>query len=205
MKRYLAMTVFAIIMIGTASCAWGSVVFIDFNDGTGDGDAVGDFYAVLGITFADAAWSDRFAGRPGASSPFHLNSLSASGFPKIENPILGFFSSPVDMVMISAIDVGFNDARLDAYDSITGGNLIATSTYEGLTEIGNTLTDIDTGILSVSVPGIRRIELYQPNLNTSVDGVGFDSLAFNIVPEPASSLILLGMGSIATLRRHRRT
>ncbi len=162
MKRLLATTMFALVLT-TTSGSQGAVVSIDFNDGTADGNAIGGFYGSFGITFSDAVWSDRFVGRPGTSSPFHLDSLSTPELPKANNPIVGVFSSPVDMVSISAVDVGFNDARLDAYDAAIGGNLIATSTYEGVTMLGNTLTSADTGILSVAEPGILRIELYQQN------------------------------------------
>ncbi len=204
MKRLLATTMFVLALAATPS-AQGGLISIDFNDGTGDGDAIGSFYAALGITFVEAVWSDRFDGRPGTSSPFHLDSLSTPELPKIDNPIIGLFSSSVDMVSISAIDVGFNDARLDVYDAITGGNLIGTSTYTGLTEFGNTLTGIDTGVLSVSVSGIRRIELYQPNSGISNDGMAFDNLSFNVVPEPTSiTMVLVVFAGVFAIRSRQR-
>ncbi len=190
------------------STAHGGIISIDFDDGTGDGLEIGNFYQSLGITFIDAAWNDAFDTRPGSSSPFQLGSLSSSSQPKAGTPIVGVFSFDVDMVSISAIDVGFNDAQLDVYDSAVGGTLIASSIFEGVTELGNTGAGQDTGVLSVAVSGIRRFEIYQPKSDTPFDGVLFDNLSFNeanVVPEPATYGLFLAMLGIGVCRRSRRS
>ncbi|WP_425400713.1 PEP-CTERM sorting domain-containing protein [Aeoliella sp.] len=191
--RFLG-TIASVFLIVPAS--YGQLVSIDFDDGQGTGIAIDNFYDALGVSFQGAFWDDIFDGRPGTSSPLQVGSSDGARQPKAGNPIIALFSAPVDSVSISAIDVGFNDAQLDAYDS--ADNLVGSSTYEGLSELGNTLTAQDTSVLSVSGEDIRRIEFYQPLSVVSNDGVGFDNLTFNIVPEPGTLglavLTLLGFG-----------
>jgi hypothetical protein len=103
------------------------------------------------------------------------------------------------MVSISGIDVGFNGVRIDAYDAVVGGNLIASDTYIGTSPGGNTLTPADTHVLQVNVAGIRRFELYEPLSANDFDGVTFDNLTFDLepVPEPATWVAgVLGIGGI---------
>lgn len=192
------------IALSTTSAVQSDIVNIDFDDGTGAGMEIGNFYDSLGVSFSDAQWGSEFDGRPGTSSSFQIDSLSTPQFPKSNSPITATFSVLVDMVSISAIDVGFNDARLDAYDQLVGGNLIGSSTYEGLSLLGNTFTNIDTGVLTVSGNGIRRIEIYQPNSSVSNDGVSFDNLSYNVVPEPASIPLMVTFFVVGTMLQRRR-
>ena len=73
MKSLLAITGLTIVLAFSPTVR-ADLVDIDFNDGTGNGIAIDDFYASLGITFENARWSDRFSGRPGTSAPLHLDS-----------------------------------------------------------------------------------------------------------------------------------
>jgi hypothetical protein len=184
-------------------------VAIDFDDGTGDGDAIGSFYAGLGATFPNGVWFEDMtpaAPRPGVSPPFELRHDTLGSQPTSADPIVIVFSSSVSQVEIDAIDVGFNDARLDAYDAVGGGSLVGFDVYEGTTSLGNEGDADDTDRLSVTAAGIRRVELYQPLAVQGNDGLSFDDLAFT-VPEPAS-WVLLGSNLTAlawiVLRRRAR-
>jgi len=193
--KYMNLPSFFLLSVCLFSGSASAATSIDFDDGISAGDPIGNFYSDLGITFLNAEWSDRFNGRPGTSSPFRLSSVDSGNQPKVSSPIIGIFSSPVDMVSISAIDVGFNDARIDVYDAINGGNLLGFDLYEGVSPLGNTFNPQDTEILSVSASGIMRFELYQPKSEVRNDGVAWDNLTYNPmtpVPEPSTSLLALG-------------
>ena len=176
---------------------------ISFDDGTA-GDAIGTFYATLGITFSNASWAFPAPGFGiGGSTGLVLEDVTDNGFnppysPTSTTPIVGAFSSPQDFVSILGVDVGAAGMELDAYDA--GGNLLGSPQFYGT---GSGVGMFQT--LSVSAPGIVRFDLYQPSPNRS-DGVAFDNLTFNADPptsetddvgiEPGT-WILLGSGLVA--------
>lgn len=178
---------------------------ITFDDGTA-GNAIGTFYATLGITFSNASWAFPAPGFGiGGSTGLVLEDVTDNGFnppysPTSTTPIVGAFSSPQDFVSILGVDVGAAGMELDAYDA--GGNLLGSPQFYG--------TGSGVGIfqtLSISAPGIVRFDLYQPAPNRS-DGLAFDNLSFNADPstpvtddvgiEP-STWILIGSGLLALI------
>lgn len=189
MKRWLLTAV----ILALSSNAIAATVTINFDDVglSSDGDPIDNHYSALGVTFSNAEWNDRFDTRPGTTSLFQITSVADGEFPKSSNPLIAVFDGIVDMVSISAIDVGFNDSRIDAYDAVVGGNLIGFDVYEGLTEFGNSLGLGDTSILTIAVAGIRRIELYQPKSDSTADGTGWDNLEYSISPVPVPAAIWL--------------
>ena len=135
--KHLTMAVIGLTI--TAASAHASTT-IGFEDATGDGIAIGNSYLSQGLTFSNAKWY-KYTGtpRPGQSGEFGILSIADGSFPKSGDPIVGVFTSPVDMVSIQAIDVGFNNATLDVYDAAAGGNKLGSVTYSGHSELGNTL------------------------------------------------------------------
>ena len=146
-------------------------VSIDFEDGVSNA-AIDAFYADHGVTFSQAKWRDLGQIVPGISGTFVLRHLQANLLPKMNDPIVGVFTgAAASMVSINAVDVGGNGARIDAYDSVSGGIQLAT---DMALDTGNTF---DT--LTVSASGIVRFELYQPLSDFDpFDGVEWDDLSF---------------------------
>ena len=175
-------------------------ITIDFDDGTLH-TAVGSFYSGLGVTFTNAGWESNFGGLAGSSNPFTIGCLVCRR-PFRENdstqPIIFNFSQPVSSVSIVGIDVGSQGARADAYDANTAGNLVDFDEAFG----------IDAGVgqyftLTVAGASIRRVELYQPLIDETQEGLLWDNLSFTFaVPEPTVVPLLgLGFAGLVT-RRH---
>ena len=111
---------------------------MNFDDGT-DGAYIGGFYGSSGVIFSNAYWFpnlSRNTGQPfdGASpGAFCFDRYapdSNNGFPQIvypSDPIIVLFTAPVTNVTVIALDVGDAGAEMDAYDSVVGGNLVATN------------------------------------------------------------------------------
>ena len=208
--KHLTMAVIGLTI--TAASAHASTT-IGFEDATGGGNAIGNFYLSQGLTFSNAKWYAFPDTRPGQSGNFGMLDVDHNGKPKIDSPIVGVFTSPVDMVSIQAIDVGYNDARLDVYDAQVGGNKLGSVTYQGFTALGNEGDANDTSLLQLSFAGIMRFELYQPVSNqdgSPNDGVLFDTLSFNVqetspVPLPtALPLLLSGLGGLGFMGWRRK-
>ena len=193
----------SLVLFGVVPAAHAAMININFNDGQAEAP-IHDFYSSFGITFVNAKWSTSFTEpRPGVSAPLILSSISDDSQMKETNPILGIFTSSVNSITISAIDVGYNDARIDAYDA--AGNLVGFDFYEGLSPIGNTMTPQDTSVLSVSGAGIVCFELYQPMSVEARDGLGWDNLSFKPVPVPATILLFgTGIAGLAGTRLRRK-
>jgi len=167
---------------------------IDFDDGVA-GTQVGSFYGPLGVTFTRARFADNL-GLAGSSGTLSVQSTSGSLIPPA-SAIVATFDEPQRMVSITGLDVGINGIRLDAFDSTSGGALVATDQFIG--------SGVGIGVfstISVSAPTIVRVEFYQPQ-SVTVDGVLFDDLNFQQAPEP-SSLIVMGMGLMALAKVLRR-
>lgn len=181
----------------------GGVVLITFDDGgLSDNDPVGNTYADLWARFPNGIGSDRFTGRPGVSGELMLWHDGLLSMPTPDDPIVIEFDRPLSRVDVSAIDVGFNDARLDCFDA--AGVLVGWSIYEGLTPLGNELDQNDTAVLSVSASAIRRATLYQPVFEEFNDGTGFDDLRLTYagcsladVAEPFGTLDLTDVTAFA--------
>jgi hypothetical protein len=159
----------ALLLFLVASCN-ADLVSISFNDGS-SGETIGSFYESSGIVFENAAWA-------GTTPSIFIVDLSGPWMPTKENPLKGLFTTIVDYVSITAFDVGFNGARMDVYDSTSGGSPLYSA------EIPPCTSGSTTATLTAEVPGIRRFELYQPYTN-NMEWVGWDNLKFNpILGEP---------------------
>lgn len=163
----------AVLGLALASASPAAATLIDFNDGT-PGAAVAGAYSSIGIEFSNAEWTS--TSLEGSSPPVALYSQNepfGSVIPDTAR-VVGVFEVPVDTVSITALDVGERGARIEAYDSEVGGALLGWDELSGSgSGVGNYAT------LIVAAPGIRRIELFQPNdIPESGDGVQFDDLAF---------------------------
>ncbi len=186
--------------------AFSALVNIGFDDGAGNGVLIEDFYASLGADFQKAVWfqdTTPLAPRPGSTPPFEIRHADTGSQPKSTDPIVILFSHPVSMVTITAIDVGFNDAQMDAYDSVAGGILLDSSTYEGVTALGNEGDANDTGILTVAGGAIQRVELFQPFSVQANDGLSFDNLSFLPIPEPSSVICVSCFVALCCRRRQQ--
>ena len=183
-------------MIGAAAAA----VTIDFNDGV-NGSDVGAFYSSLGVSFSNAEWNDLAAGYAPdpLSTGLRLVADGANLQPKLGSPIVATFTIDIYSASIIANSVNANGARVVAYDSVSGGNVVDAHEVIGIS--GNTSATANF-TLNVSGSGIRRLEFFQPR-SVESEGVLFDNLTFDTVPEP-SSMLLLGIGSLSVLRLRRR-
>lgn len=178
MNRHASLLAAAIGLLLAAVPAGATLV--DFNDGTA-GDAIDDAYAPLGLTFTNAEWAP--TSLEGSSPPLSLYSQNepfGSVIPDTAR-IVGVFAQPVDEVSITALDVGEQGARMEAYDAEVGGVLLGSDVHGGTgSGVGNYKR------LVIEAAGIRRIELYQPvDVPGSGDGVQFDDLEFPAAATPA--------------------
>ncbi len=165
------------------------LVFIDFNDGSHNQD-VGGFYSSLGVTFQNAKFIDNDVTLDGGSPPIAI--IGTQGLYPFEDRIIALFDDPLSNLSIVALGLGANGIQIDAYDSIIGGNLIDTDQAFGSGFGRGNFEEI-----SVNGPGIRRVEIYQPQIILN-DAVALDNLTFETsVPEPTSlaiwSLLALGV------------
>ncbi len=203
LRRAFLISVFPL-LISVTGQVQADLVTIDFNDGT-VGNPINAFYSSNHTTFSNAEWY--FFSGAGASDSDGLDIrsiLNGTAIPPTD-PIVATFDISLDLVTILAVDVGELGAQLDVFDSVTGGNLLGSDSAFGVGGgVDNNL------ILSVSSAGIRRIELYQPNrINlTQGDGVRFDNLTIQTIPEPSSLLFcaicVIGAAGIRCAQRRRR-
>ena len=194
MFKYLTMAAAAAVVFsagfsGTAQATYICVnppITINFDD-LGDRVAVTDQYP--GVTFAN---TETFAFSGTTSLPNAIQAIDGGTVPSIDRPLVATFSRAADLVRLQGIDVGENGIRIDAYDAAVGGNLLAFDSFIGTGPGGGV-----NHLLSVSAPGIFRVEFYQP-LSPHLEGVLWDDFTFRTaaVPEP-SALALLGFGLLA--------
>ena len=177
---------------------------LDFNDGTNLSD-IGSFYSALGVSFTTGEWNSTNAAGvvyDPLSTGLRLSGDSSGGNqfrPKQTNPISFTFAFEVSNVSLIANNVNENGARIDLYDSVTGGNLVGTNAVFGAQ--GNLESNF---VLGASGIGVRRVEIYQPG-SFSQEGVVFDNLTFDAspIPEPSSAM-LLGIGCLGVFHRSSR-
>lgn len=177
-----------------------AATLIEFNDGTGDGAAVGSFYSGLGVTFSNGEWASFDIGyvpHPD-STGLRIVGDGANFLPKVGTPISFTFSGPQNVVSVIANSVNANGARMDLYDAEVGGSLISFDEVVGASGALNS-----NFVLTASGSGIRRVELYQP-FSVETEGVLFDNLEFSAIPEPSQG-VLIGVAALAAVLRRRRS
>jgi hypothetical protein len=194
MKRIPVFLCVAVLLGGVSTAARAD--FIDFDDGT-DGLPVGSFYP--GVTFSNAQWTGN-QGLPGSSGPLGIIPITYDVwmYHWLEaNAVIATFNSPTSGVSVVGLDVGMNGLTLNAYDAAVGGNLIASSTVYGLTELG--IGEFYT--VAVNAPGILRVEMFQPG-DTYQDGIILDNFSFGVVPAPSALVLLIsGLAGVGAIRR----
>lgn len=168
---------------------------IHFDDGL-EGSSVNNFYQPQGVTFTNAVWTSNF-GLIGSSGALGIR--HTAGYQWFSaNPIIASFASGVSMVSVDGIDVGLNGLRINAYDAVTGGNLVSFQQVFG--------SNIGVGeFFQVKATGtnIKRVEIFQV-ANVAGDGILLDNFRFEAasVNTPASiALFTLGMAGLLVARR----
>lgn len=187
------------VLLGALAGGANAATLVNFNDGTAAGSEIGSFYSTLGVVFTNGEWSNVSGFTPHPDSDGLMLVGNGGNYqPKAGNPIRFVFTTPMTTVSIIANNVNANGARIDIYDSEVGGNLINFDQVVGPSGSLNS-----NFILTASGAEIRRVELYQP-FSTESEGVLFDNLEFDSIPEPSTTL-LLGFGFLGlTFRRSRR-
>lgn len=169
-------------------------ITIDFDD-LGSGVVVGDHYADLGVTFQNAV-TNSYGTLPGGSDPTSISHTGLGYQPTPANPIEAFFSSTIDTVSLTGVDVGGNGFMLSAFAA--DNTLLATDEVFGTgAGVGEFFT------LSLFAEGISYIQFSQVTTGYG-DGVVFDNLVFDTVSvaEPSSVLLLcIGLISLGITRR----
>ena len=188
---------FLILLCGATARA--NPIVIDFEDGTA-GNAIGSFYAGLGVTFSNAQFVSAF----GFPQPSNLSFTAVSG-PGPSNPIIINFATLQSEVTLTAIDLSQQGFLLRAFDA--SGAFLGQAGFASGAPVGVPIT------FSVifATPRISFVELFQPlNISGTSGGVVFDNLKIDNatglvpVPEPAT-LILLGGGLVGpVLAAYRR-
>ena len=163
-----------ILALTTLGAGGSGAVTIDFEDGT-SGAIIDNFYAAVGVSFVDARFNDLGTTVPGMSGTILITHSRSGNEPKPDQPLIGIFTGARPaQVSVTAVDVGANGARLDAYDALQGGSVLDWDEFVGT---GNGTNQFAT--LIVDAEGIGRFELYQP-LSVEQDGVEWDTLLFQI-------------------------
>lgn len=177
----------------------GQAVTINFDDGQPNDTAIGGYYAGLGVTFSNANWGSNFglAGSSGSQWVYHSTDYYQ---PQQSNPITAVFAVGQSTVTLRGVDVGFNGYRIRAFDATSGGSQVDTDVVFGTTDWGvGEYYD-----LTVTGPGnIRRIEFSQDTNVGGGDGMGFDDLVYDAVPEPGTFAVF-GAALLMLAKKRRK-
>lgn len=170
---------------------------IDFNDGA-SGAAITNQYSALGVNFSNARYDgfvspdEAGVGAGGLKLVGGGNGGDSVFAPKQANPIVITFDFAVSNFSITALNVGANGARAEAYDA--SGNLVSFAQGFGVgTGVSN------HPLLTLAAMSITRVQLFQP-LSGLTEGMLWDNLNFtaaSAVPVPAAAWLfgsaLLGL------------
>jgi hypothetical protein len=164
---------------------------IDFNDGI-NGNTITNQYSGLGVTFSNARYDSFISSGEGTVGAGGLklvgNGVGGDSIysPKQNNPIVVTFDFGITSFNITALNVGANGARIEAYDSQIGGNLLDFDEDFG-TGVGGS----NHPLLTISATSIFRVLLFTP-LSVQTEGMLWDNVSFtpsSVVPVPAALLM----------------
>jgi hypothetical protein len=183
----------------SAATVQANPIVIDFEDGTA-GNAIGSFYAGLGVTFSNAQFVSA-SGFPGLSN-LGFNGVSGPG---PSNPIIINFAALQSVVTLTAVDLSQQGFLLRAFDA--NGGFLGQAGFASGAPFGVPITfSVTTGTRRISF-----VEIFQPlNLAGTSGGVVFDNLKIDnatdlvTVPEPATLLLLSGGLVAPVLAAYRR-
>lgn len=214
MRKSMLALVATLLFLGSTVFTQARATSITFDDGI-SGDQIDSFYASASITFQNATWFPNFVGtiyvNGDATAPLYFSSTSSGGFNSAADPIVLLFDSPQTQVEVLAVNIGFGGARIEAFDSTTGGSLVGSDQAVGVTEIGEMsigggFFENEEFLLSVTAPSISRVEFFRP-IPSANDGIFFDNLAFQSTSVPTPSpfaLVLTGLSIVVPIVRKRR-
>jgi hypothetical protein len=185
-----------IMLFGLSLSAQAYTLNLDFNDGVA-GTSVGATYAGQGATFTNAEFSNLSTGYvpDPASTGLRIVGTGQNLQPKSSNPLIVVFDQAIREASLIANNVNANGARIDAYDSPVGGNLVTFDQVVGSSGLLNS-----NFTLSLTGNGIRRLEFYQP-FSIESEGVLFDNLQVTSVPEPNTLPLVIAALTLVLARR----
>ncbi len=187
------------------SAALAAPTTIDF-DALGGGLINPADFAALGVEFSNATVVSTGFELSGANSIVS----ATGGFSWLKpDAIVVTFAPGVQLAGISGANVGFNGLRIEAFDAIIGGTLVAAQELFGTTEGGTAAPNPPGDVVTVSTagPDIRRIEIFQVtnqfNDTIVLDNFFFERTTTGVSEAPLAGLMLLGLGFMGWMGRRR--
>jgi hypothetical protein len=192
--------VVALAILACASSAQAAPIVINF-DSLSNGEVITNQYASSGVTFSSTAGFVNYVTTQSAyngTKPNFLctgpvgSSISCTAETIVE------FSAPVSGLTFQGLGIDYTSSDVAHIGVFQNGSLTATVIVPGAGQ------GLDPYLVNLSAyAGITKIRIYSI---TDGAGIGWDTFTFEqgtTVPEPGSSLLLLGMG-IVGLRAWRR-